>query len=535
MPLEQIRGDARTASDLYALGMTMVVALSGTDVQALPYDDSTGKVALKRALPPGVSARLREAIGSMVEPMVGRRAHSASEVAARLKETADTHHAVRRIEPPLRSAVAVPPPAEPEPPSPPPSGPASRDSEPDNPWKKLLIPAVVVALLGVVLVGVRLSTAPGLSDMVSAAQGSFTRHFQCAAGAAQARNRPDLRPIDYVDYKGRNADHVLEVTGCGHDVMFACSADSRRAYCSSGWKEQAVPPTSPSASARVAKDAGPPARVVDLMTDPFTVTWTGHLDASTGAAPPIGSTCSVTATMAMINRIMERQRIVFECKGTTLFDSKDFSGGTSTRDFAPTESLVDKTDDGQLAYAYRLRAYDIGTRLIPQIAFDTGKQTLDAWQDTTSPFRVHAVLDRLSSPRYGKPVYAETRVPFTQVVTRSAKVTAKTGKVPFSVPSCRLRIAPAWYTTSNCRVRLECGGTTVYGDGLTGLRSCALVQSQPIGLRDPDPTPTDGSPELTFGLDVASATLADTLKNGSRYSVSFSLEGPESDAGGRVR
>ena len=222
--------------------------------------------------------------------------------------------------------------------------------------------------------------------------------------------------------------------------------------------------------------------------------------------------------------------LVLQCKGTTLFDSKEAVGGNSARDFAPIESLIDETDDGQMAYAYQLRASDIGTRMGPQIAFDTEKGTLDVWRDTTSPFRVHGVMDRLSAPRYGKPAYGDTRVPFTQVVTRSATVTAKTGKVPFSAPSCRLRIAPASYTTSNCRVRLECGGTTVYGDGLTGLRKCALARSQPIGLQDPDPTPTDGSPQLTFGLDVASATLADTLKKGSRYSVSFSLESPESDA-----
>jgi serine/threonine protein kinase len=527
MPLEQIRGDARTGSDLYALGMTMVVALSGTAVEALPFDDSTGKVALERALPDGVSPRLREAIGSMVEPMVGRRAHSATEVVALLEKRPDTHMAAHRSPPPppasLRPSGQEPEP-EREPPSPPSREAGARKRTAD---RVTLVVGAAILGLGGVAVALRLRTSPGMPEMLPDAQAYFTRHFACTNGPPQARSRPDLRAIDY---SGSAGDQVVEVTGCGHDVLFTCGPGRSSVTCTSDWQERAAASVSPSASVRGVKDAGAPAPVADLVTGPFTVTWAGRLDASTGLAPAVGSPCSLAVTMAVYRGTIERQRIVLACKGETLFDSKTAVGGDSTRDFVPTESLVDENDDGQMVYAYRLKASDIGTRLGPQIAFDTGKQTLDVWRDTTSPFRVHGVLDRLSSSRSGKPASASTRVLFPKVVRRSARVTAKTGKVPFSAPTCRLRIAPAWYATSNCRVSLDCGGTTVYGDGVTGLRKCALHQSEPVGLLDPDPTPVDGSPELTFGLDVASATLADAPKGGARYSVSFSLEPLEGDA-----
>jgi serine/threonine protein kinase len=84
MPLEQIRGDARPASDLYALGVTMVVALSATPLEGVPFDDAAGKIATERALPRDVPQLLRHALDSMIAPLLGQRARSAAEVLSRL-------------------------------------------------------------------------------------------------------------------------------------------------------------------------------------------------------------------------------------------------------------------------------------------------------------------------------------------------------------------------------------------------------------------------------------------------------------------
>ncbi len=84
MPLEQTRGVARPASDLYALGVTMVVALAGRPIEDIPFDEATGKIAIDRALPTETPRRLRDALDSMIALGVSQRAQSASEVLARL-------------------------------------------------------------------------------------------------------------------------------------------------------------------------------------------------------------------------------------------------------------------------------------------------------------------------------------------------------------------------------------------------------------------------------------------------------------------
>jgi len=76
VPMEQLIGKARPASDLYALGMTMLVILSHREPEALPFDEASTKVKIDEAVP-GLSPGLRRALGAMVEPVIGARPASA--------------------------------------------------------------------------------------------------------------------------------------------------------------------------------------------------------------------------------------------------------------------------------------------------------------------------------------------------------------------------------------------------------------------------------------------------------------------------
>jgi serine/threonine protein kinase len=84
MPLEQLMGRARPASDLYALAVTMVVALTHTEPDQLPITEATGKIDLDRAAPT-LSPGLRRALSAMLEPIVGQRIASADEALALLE------------------------------------------------------------------------------------------------------------------------------------------------------------------------------------------------------------------------------------------------------------------------------------------------------------------------------------------------------------------------------------------------------------------------------------------------------------------
>jgi hypothetical protein len=93
MPFEQIRGEARPASDLYALGVTLVVGLTGRSIDEIPFDESTGKIAVSRAVPRDTPRALVELLEAMTAPLLGQRPHSASEVFARLAaESASAPH-----------------------------------------------------------------------------------------------------------------------------------------------------------------------------------------------------------------------------------------------------------------------------------------------------------------------------------------------------------------------------------------------------------------------------------------------------------
>jgi Protein kinase domain len=110
MPLEQIRGDARPASDLYALGVTLVVALAGRPLAELSFDDATGKLSIDRVLPPDTPTLLRDVLDGMVAPLLGQRISSAGEALRRLDDGA---HAKRELAPPaaLVRPQSVAPPA----------------------------------------------------------------------------------------------------------------------------------------------------------------------------------------------------------------------------------------------------------------------------------------------------------------------------------------------------------------------------------------------------------------------------------------
>lgn len=83
MPIEQAMGTARPASDLFALGVTVLQAISGVPPTEMPLDDDTAKIRVDE-LASAVSPALRRALSAMVEPAIGRRAESAEDVLALL-------------------------------------------------------------------------------------------------------------------------------------------------------------------------------------------------------------------------------------------------------------------------------------------------------------------------------------------------------------------------------------------------------------------------------------------------------------------
>jgi serine/threonine protein kinase len=78
-PQEQLLGKARPASDLYALGMTLMCALTHCQPEELPLDEQTSKVQVRVAAP-HLPEPLARALEAMLEPAVGQRAASSDAV-----------------------------------------------------------------------------------------------------------------------------------------------------------------------------------------------------------------------------------------------------------------------------------------------------------------------------------------------------------------------------------------------------------------------------------------------------------------------
>lgn len=72
-PQEQLLGRALPSSDLYALGMTALVGLTGRSPEQLPIDALTGKVQV----PAGLPAPLARWLAAVLEPAPGQRPASA--------------------------------------------------------------------------------------------------------------------------------------------------------------------------------------------------------------------------------------------------------------------------------------------------------------------------------------------------------------------------------------------------------------------------------------------------------------------------
>jgi formylglycine-generating enzyme required for sulfatase activity len=91
MPIEQLRGKPGLYSDVYALGIMAIEALTGIYPTRLPDDPHTGKILWRDFVE--VSDRLAEVLETMVQVLYPKRYPSAIEALQALQSTANPHFA----------------------------------------------------------------------------------------------------------------------------------------------------------------------------------------------------------------------------------------------------------------------------------------------------------------------------------------------------------------------------------------------------------------------------------------------------------
>jgi hypothetical protein len=301
-------------------------------------------------------------------------------------------------------------------------------------------------------------------------------------------------------------------------VAFLATRDSDAAPKGAPSGAPAASTVSPTASSQTAAP--------DLETGPVTLTWKGKLTASSGSAPPVGSPCTLTTTVrSRPTGMPSYDRLTLECRGDMLYDSSVPLSGAASYNFG----LDEEPQAGVVgAFRYLLQSQDVGARTgsRAQITVDTRKRAVTAFRDAAPAFHVQATVDELTAERRGRPITAASVPPFGDVVSRKARVTSKSGAVPFAASSCEMLISPGYNQTYTCRVVLTCDGHIAYGEGTEGFDKCTLSGGQPVSFADVKPTPVDGDPELTCDLGAGTCTLGDTTKSGATYSVTFALVAP---------
>jgi hypothetical protein len=252
-----------------------------------------------------------------------------------------------------------------------------------------------------------------------------------------------------------------------------------------------------------------------------TYAWTGVIRESTGTAPAVGKTCVLTTHVwSTSNTTINHDMLTVACEGRTLYDDHASFGGQQQWELRLRETPAFEPS----TFAYSLTANDIGTRTGDrnQLTASTRDGEIVVFRDIAPTFRVKIATSGDGPVRRGKPIFENDIPPFTESVSRKAKLTSSTGTLPFGAKECELLIVPG-SKGHNCRARVKCASQVIFGLRTTGFEDCTLdAAGRPVAFTDKDPTSVDKDPALTVDLTANTASLSDDTP--TNYSATFALE-----------
>ena len=257
---------------------------------------------------------------------------------------------------------------------------------------------------------------------------------------------------------------------------------------------------------------------------PVTLTWTGTVKQSTGKAPAIGTSCTMTADFTVTSEYQPSKRhVVVTCGSASLYDSNASLNGSSHNEFKLGEWAV----GGKVSvFDYDLDASDVGTRTGArnQMTVATSDHELIVFREIAPTFRVTINIPNGEVRREGKPVWESEIPPFRQLVTAKATMDTSSGTLPFTGKTCDVVFGPG-SATHNCRVQVTCGGKLIFGLRHSGFESCFMRDDLPFRVIDSEPTPTDHDPILSVDTSDKTMSMSDKNDAGTQtYSATFHLE-----------
>jgi hypothetical protein len=243
----------------------------------------------------------------------------------------------------------------------------------------------------------------------------------------------------------------------------------------------------------------------------FDATWRGKVKATHGVNLAVETPCEIKGSFSQTDGKLENNGLRVVCGTVPLYDASEVFSGTSTRTF----SLHDEPDPEAMTVYRTLYYQDVGPRTgRNQVEIDTNRRKAMVWL----PAGDYVEITTDEHDRDG--VHANAPLgPFAcpHGSALSAQVVSETGK-PSVAPGalCVITLRPA--TDTQCGVRIECGGETIYGEG------SSVATKNGSRLEDDQFSVADRDPKLVLDLDARTAKVWDEAV--TAWSVELRLDSP---------
>lgn len=267
-----------------------------------------------------------------------------------------------------------------------------------------------------------------------------------------------------------------------------------------------------------------PAAAPEESARATTVEWPARVKKAEGLSYPVGSACTVRATLRTDGRQASMPEVEIACAGKWLHRSTDPLAGMSNSRFEVEEVPGAEEGSHRAVLSYQDTGSRTGERT--QASVSTFDHVAVAWTETAPTYRVELEVDEMSSAWKGPALFTEhegRRPEVRASLQRTARVVeAQDAPLVAKGDVCSVEARPSWVKDATCRVRVHCGATTLYGTGSSGYNKCMAEGSSLLRASDDRTSDIDGDPSLDLDVIKGLVEVGDTTP--TRWSVKLQLD-----------
>ncbi len=358
------------------------------------------------------------------------------------------------------------------------------------------------------------------------AEAERMRATENALAAAQRENeklRAEVRRLTPTAKPPISSSKTAFLVGGGIAVL-TVGAAVFVTFASSGPEPAPVTFIEVPATAKPVAEGPTPAAPPEESARATTVEWPARVKKAEGLSYPVGSACTVRATLRTDGRQASMPDVEIACAGKWLYRSTDQLAGMSNSTFEVEEVPGAEEGSHRAVLSYQDTGSRTGERT--QASISTFDHVAVAWTETAPTYRVELEVDEMSSAWKGPALFTEhegRKPELRAFLQRTARV-VEVQDAPLVTKGdvCSVEARPSWVKDTTCRVRVHCGATTLYGTGSSGYNKCAAEGSSLLRASDGRTSDADSDPSLDLDVIKGLVEVADTTP--TRWSVKLRLD-----------